>query len=122
LATLDISGFESEGPSAKTPAFWRFVDSSRSPEDAEWQTRSTGSDPRQQSPLAQLSRSGAGLRDYLRDRRNRRKNYRTASTNADMSRAKRQQRRAFGLSRANVKPYTRSENFPCVTSLRGRND
>jgi hypothetical protein len=122
LATLDISGFDPKAPPPKTPAFWEIVDSSRSPEDAEMADALDRLDPRQQSPLAQLSRerrrtspticatAGTGVR------------YPIAWTNADMSRCETPAKTAFGLSRANVKPYTRSENFPCVTGLRRQND
>jgi hypothetical protein len=35
LAQLDLSGFDSEAPPPKTPAFWAIVDGNRAPEDAE---------------------------------------------------------------------------------------
>lgn len=74
LANLDLSGFDAKAPPPKTQAFWEIVDASRAPEDAEMA-----------DALDQLGRPAAvtldaiairapfGFKEWLRDRKNRRK-------------------------------------------------
>jgi len=84
-----ISGFDRRPLRPKTPASGRSWNSSRSRKTPKWQTRSTGSDPAAITLGSIVTRAAPDFADYLRDRRNRRKNTAPPRTNAECPGAKR---------------------------------
>lgn len=74
LKTLDLSTWDAKAPPPKTKAFWEIVDASRAPEDAEMSDvlEKLGR-PVAVTIDAIMLRAPPEFRDWLRDRKNRRK-------------------------------------------------
>jgi hypothetical protein len=74
LANLDLSGWDAKAPPPKTQAFWEIVDASRAPEDAEMaDVLDKIGKPDAVTLDRIMSKASVEFRDWLRDRRNRRK-------------------------------------------------
>lgn len=74
LAEHDVSEFDPKAPPPKTPAFWDIVDTSRAPEDAELADLLDKIDRPEATCLSRLvALAEPDLRDWLRDRKNRRR-------------------------------------------------
>jgi hypothetical protein len=73
LTEVDLSGFNPKAPPRKTAAFWRIVDASRPPEDAELADALDELGQPAAVTLSQLAaKAEVGLGDWLLDRKNRR--------------------------------------------------
>ena len=74
LGSLDLSGWDAKAPPAKTQAFWEIVDASRASEDAELADALDKLGRPEAVTLDWITtKAPMEFRDWLRDRRNRRK-------------------------------------------------